>query len=197
MFCTVCNTKLSGRQLEACSRPCRIKLDGIKRRKSKRLHKANMTAEQYAGKLNRGKADAAKRRAEGRTKITWSCVTCTTVFNGKRWSDAGYWCSQTCRSLWLSPAYKRKPKGYPRYWIDPLTRNAIYKRDGWTCHLCHHTVPHDLDWVNDKWQPNYPTLDHIVPRSHGGTDETTNLKLAHMECNVRRGNAPLPSPAKV
>jgi 5-methylcytosine-specific restriction endonuclease McrA len=191
MSCTVCGNNLTGRQLEACSRSCRIKLDGIKRRGAGRLRKANMAADQYARKLKRNKADADKRRAQGRDKITWGCVTCSKRFKVKRYSESGYWCSQKCRSVWLSRTRKRKTKAYPADWIDPPTRYAIYHRDRWTCHLCHLPVPPDLEWVNDEWQPNYPTLDHLVPRSHGGTDEPSNLKLAHMGCNTARGNAPL------
>lgn len=32
-----------------------------------------------------------------------------------------------------------------------------------------------------------PTLDHLVPRSHGGPDAADNFRLAHRTCNVRRG----------
>ena len=31
------------------------------------------------------------------------------------------------------------------------------------------------------------SLDHIVPRKHGGTGKMTNLRLAHKSCNNRRG----------
>lgn len=30
-------------------------------------------------------------------------------------------------------------------------------------------------------------VDHIVPRAAGGGDETTNLQLVHMSCNLRKG----------
>lgn len=37
----------------------------------------------------------------------------------------------------------------------------------------------------------FATFDHIVPRSKGGPNALTNLKLAHKRCNGKRGNAPL------
>jgi 5-methylcytosine-specific restriction endonuclease McrA len=30
-------------------------------------------------------------------------------------------------------------------------------------------------------------VDHIVPRSAGGTDDYSNLQLTHMNCNLRKG----------
>lgn len=32
------------------------------------------------------------------------------------------------------------------------------------------------------------TADHIVPRSHGGSDALDNLRPAHASCNYSRGN---------
>jgi len=33
-----------------------------------------------------------------------------------------------------------------------------------------------------------PTLDHIIPRSKGGSNEIGNLRLVHRRCNEDRGN---------
>jgi 5-methylcytosine-specific restriction endonuclease McrA len=244
MACQICGNELTGLQLEACSRPCRIKLDGIKRREAGRLRKANMSPEKYARLQAQKKADAAKRRAEGRNRVTWGCVSCGREFEVKRYSEAGYWCSNSCRmSYWSrgikpsqSSAIVIRPKPRPQHgvtvlpgrrwtagtcevcnksfvsryrnktcsplcqkikyretshWIAPRTRMALYERDGWTCHLCNEPVPQDLEWSNEDWQPHYPTLDHVVPRSHGGKDEPSNLRLAHMLCNTLRGSTPL------
>ena len=62
-------------------------------------------------------------------------------------------------------------------------------RDGWVCHLCGLPVPRGQWLAGD---PLRPTLDHLHPKSLGGGKRSTgNLKLAHFECNNRRGNAPL------
>lgn len=34
------------------------------------------------------------------------------------------------------------------------------------------------------------TLEHIKPRSLGGTDDYENLAISHGRCNARRGNSP-------
>lgn len=45
---------------------------------------------------------------------------------------------------------------------------------GRTCHLC--------------LQPGATSADHIVPRSHGGSDDLANLRPSHRLCNSRRGD---------
>jgi 5-methylcytosine-specific restriction endonuclease McrA len=35
-----------------------------------------------------------------------------------------------------------------------------------------------------------PSLDHIVPVSLGGTHTWANVQLAHLRCNVSKGNRP-------
>jgi 5-methylcytosine-specific restriction endonuclease McrA len=36
--------------------------------------------------------------------------------------------------------------------------------------------------------PKRATFDHIHPKSRGGGNEPTNLRLAHKRCNERRGS---------
>ena len=39
--------------------------------------------------------------------------------------------------------------------------------------------------------PRGPSVDHIVPRAQGGTDDRSNLQPAHRRCNTQRGQAPV------
>lgn len=68
-------------------------------------------------------------------------------------------------------------------WISKGTRQAIYERDGWVCYLCSEKV----DTSGDPWSDRFPSLDHILPRSLGGTDDESNLATAHRVCNSRKG----------
>lgn len=72
-------------------------------------------------------------------------------------------------------------------WIHPAARLAIYERDSWNCHLCGEDVDRDVHWNGDL----FPSLDHLIPRSKGGSDEVENLKTAHRLCNSIRQDAPL------
>lgn len=52
------------------------------------------------------------------------------------------------------------------------------------CYLCRRPIPGDVPW-NDPWAF---TLDHVVPLSAGGQDCVENLRPAHRECNVAKGD---------
>lgn len=68
-------------------------------------------------------------------------------------------------------------------WIDDRIRFEIYARDSWTCLLCGNPIDQDAHW-NDNLAPS---LDHIVPRSAGGSHDPSNLRTAHRSCNSVRG----------
>ena len=57
------------------------------------------------------------------------------------------------------------------------TLQTIYERDSATCWLC-------LLWVEEE----DASVDHVLPRSMGGTRAMRNLRLAHKLCNQMRGN---------
>jgi 5-methylcytosine-specific restriction endonuclease McrA len=68
-------------------------------------------------------------------------------------------------------------------WITVHKRLAIYLRDGFHCLAC----KKDLHGVS----PAAITLDHISPRSHGGTNHESNIYTCCHECNSKRGNLPI------
>lgn len=54
---------------------------------------------------------------------------------------------------------------------------AVYRRDKGICQICHSPTG------NGDWN-----IDHIVPRSCGGSNWTSNLRLTHYQCNWERGD---------
>lgn len=68
-------------------------------------------------------------------------------------------------------------------WIDPKLRHSLYERDAWSCAICETPVDRDAHWNDDM----APSLDHIRPRSLGGTHDAGNLRTAHRLCNSVRG----------
>lgn len=67
---------------------------------------------------------------------------------------------------------------------DPVLLADIADRDGWTCHICRESVAPDLEWPD----PKSPSLDHVVPLSRGGAHSPENVSLAHLTCNVSKGD---------
>lgn len=55
---------------------------------------------------------------------------------------------------------------------------------GAVCWLCHRPI--DLD--APRRGPLGLSVDHVIPRSKGGTNALDNLRPAHLHCNSKRGN---------
>ena len=67
---------------------------------------------------------------------------------------------------------------------DDILPVGVYERDGWVCGICGDSVDKSLKWPD----PMSPSLDHIQPLSKGGHHVLSNVQLAHLECNVRKGD---------
>jgi 5-methylcytosine-specific restriction endonuclease McrA len=55
----------------------------------------------------------------------------------------------------------------------PLTRRAVFARDNWSCQYCGSAAEN---------------LDHVVPKSRGGTHTWDNVVAACRRCNSRKEN---------
>ena len=76
--------------------------------------------------------------------------------------------------------YVRVPRDVHR---RKITRKAVLARDGYRCQYCGATAP-------------VLTVDHVVPRSRGGTSAWDNIVAACAPCNRKKGNR-LPSEARM
>lgn len=61
--------------------------------------------------------------------------------------------------------------------ISTRRRFEIFKRDGFTCQYCGQRPPNTI-----------LHLDHIIPVSKGGTNQTENLITACIDCNLGKSN---------
>lgn len=124
---------------------------------------------------------AIERAAEGTSgNPNWpffqgSCRECGESF--VRQGVPTPYCSPEC-----NPRRRGNRREY-RGWIRQSVRLSIYERDSWTCQLC--LEPVDRDAITGDWMP---TLDHVVPRSKGGSDDPSNLRCCHAWCNSVRGD---------
>ncbi|MEL7479966.1 MAG: HNH endonuclease signature motif containing protein [Pseudomonadota bacterium] len=67
--------------------------------------------------------------------------------------------------------------------------HTLWARQNGRCALCGAPMPkHRFEVAHATiWKRERPSFDHIRPRGAGGTDEPSNLQLAHYRCNVRKG----------
>lgn len=66
-----------------------------------------------------------------------------------------------------------------------LSAREIAKRDGTDCGIC--GLPVDMTLARSDGL-NCPSVDHIMPRAHGGSHDPSNLQLAHLRCNMLKSD---------
>ena len=89
---------------------------------------------------------------------------------------------------WYDYAARTKPTGFcvncrPDRW-------ALGDRDGWLCHICGDPIDRTLRRLPNGYDPMAPIVEHVVSRANGGSEDASNLHVAHMACNSRKGNRP-------
>ena len=76
-------------------------------------------------------------------------------------------------------AIKGSSTGMRRAYLKPSKRRKIFERDGHRCLACATT--------GDERNPL--TIDHVIPLSHGGTNEQRNLQTLCWTCNMRKNKS--------
>lgn len=124
-------------------------------------------------------------------------------------------CSGACRALWRTHAGQvpqsvqcsscsgsidltvRTKRGYRQRTDTLLCRRCkqdkrkhglsvelLARRDGLACGICSTPVNMSLNSPDQM----RASVDHILPRALGGTNDPVNLQLTHLLCNVRKGH---------
>lgn len=202
--CLYCSVDISAKKSDAiyCSRGCRDKaMYGYRKCLYCELPLTNPRLDSKTKYCSRTCQNAAQVQIGPRSPVYFpACRGCGAVFASR--SPRVKLCSMACqvarkkhllrRAYSHKPWYQRKPNQQgqcvicgntfishsitrrlcssckQRRSVDPETRRLIADRDGWHCHLCKRVVA----WAD-------ATADHVVPRSVGGTNALTNLRLAH------------------
>lgn len=76
-----------------------------------------------------------------------------------------------------------------------IRKAELFQRQRGRCAYCH--IPMLFDFESNYGQIKPPlrlaTVDHVIPRSAGGTDDPANLVLACGYCNSRKSSGPPPT----
>lgn len=99
-----------------------------------------------------------------------TCVQCGQLFSVRvRKPGSSYrykYCSLKCI---------KQRDNHRQHGVPPGTLNLLIVKQGYKCALCGYPFG---DNILEK-----PSLDHIIPRSKGGSNDLYNLQAAHMYCN--------------
>lgn len=117
-----------------------------------------------------------------------SCRACGKVRSpGEHWRS---WCSYSCelrsrgdRVIDLYQMASARGMGGARW--RRLLVGYLRERDGNRCGICRGAIRFDLP-SGPSGDDRGPSVDHIEPRSLGGSDDLANLRLTHWGCNRKR-----------
>jgi len=68
-------------------------------------------------------------------------------------------------------------------------KSAYGERDWWRCYLCVYPIPDDSVQFTSRMAiaTLQVSLDHVRPKSKGGSDFPSNIKATHASCNMAKG----------
>ena len=178
--CKTCGTVIrkscvSVRHGHATCEVCVRRASAERRAERKRLKQLQQQEEREQQKYDRL---LSKKAIQSTFRI---CPICNNIFTGYN-----TYCSPKCQenNKW------RMKDGYRR--MFPLSE--VYERDNGICYLCGKAC----DWNDYKEQDGvivygnmYPSRDHIIPKSKGGKNTWSNIRLAHRICNSQKADSPL------
>lgn len=82
-------------------------------------------------------------------------------------------------------AYRHKRRAHMQNSeVEDFLDGEIFERDNWICQLCFEPIDQSLKWPDSQSK----SLDHIIPVSKMGSHTRDNVQIAHVICNLRKGN---------
>lgn len=163
-FCPHCGIVHGGKTQSYCSDKCRVELGRLRSRNYKR----------EILKLNYKKSE---------------CKCCGKQFE-QTLNNSKIYCSEECIKTNASSEARHKRRirikqnGRKDYGIN-LRR--LIRKDNNTCHICGYSCDDSDFQITEEGYfivgDDYPSIDHVIPLSKGGTHTHDNVKLAHFKCN--------------
>ena len=125
-----------------------------------------------------------KRKRSVKNLHVKECPGCKSNFTTS--NSIKVFCSEHCQK-WHREQFRRERDKEFRNAVNPSFKRRVYFKSHGFCGICNEYI--DLRLAHPD--PMSFSIDHIIPRSLGGTHSFTNLQAAHLGCNAKRGIKPL------
>ncbi len=199
--CEIC-----GKQFEThnytkrtCSKKCSSELTKIRWRRSGQKSNRKRyprSRDEYNSFI---KIQASQRQDTKRIEKEWfiashtvqkTCEECGAIFYCLDTENRKTCSSECARKYSNTQKDKRIPK---KQRIDKISLKRLFIRDNGVCYLC----GCKCDWTDWKIAKSghkypgdrYPTIEHVIPVSKGGTDSWGNVRLACAKCNQAKSDS--------
>ena len=116
------------------------------------------------------------------------CKKCGTFFYPIRLNQI--FCSTKCQRNLYNQSNDIKRKRLKDMSAADIPLDEVYRKYNGICYLCGGKCDFDdYEWVNGhkNVHGNYPSREHVIPLSKGGSHTWDNVKLAHIRCNSSKG----------
>lgn len=117
------------------------------------------------------------------------CKECLSIFKAKQMGTI--YCSDTCKGRVADR--KRRHRIRENGKVENIRLGQLIVRDNNVCYLCNgccdredYTITRDGHFIVGK---TYPSIDHVVPISKGGTHTWDNVKLTCFSCNTIKSDS--------
>ena len=168
-FCVHCGLVHSTSRTSYCSDKCRIESGRIKSRNYQNT----------------------QRKSEYKTV---ECKCCGEQFM-QEYKKSKVYCTDECRKTYINTHSKIRRRELLRLNgpIDyGISLKHLIEKDNNTCHICGMSCNNSDFHITIEGHfitgDNYPSIDHVIPVSKGGTHTHDNVKLAHFKCNSIKSN---------
>lgn len=124
---------------------------------------------------------------------TRECKHCGKVFTTK--NEQQLYCSKKCIRKLISKnnELKRERRVHENGQFDKgISLKKLIKKEKNICYLCGKECDSDDFYIDERGTQisgdNYPSIEHVIPISKGGTHTWDNVRLAHRGCNSKKSN---------
>ena len=118
-------------------------------------------------------------------KVQKTCIICGKNFETNQYHQKA--CFGDCSRKWQSMSRKKKAKLLGNEYDDSINIISLINRDGLICSLCGLPCLEQVE-VNENTRQLMATIDHVVPFSLGGPHTWSNVRVAHLCCNITKND---------